>query len=571
MDKERSEFKILREKAEAKLFNEKGIFRENDIEDNSILNHNLQVHQIELELQNEELRNTQVELEKSYKQFYQLYHKAPVGYVVLTEVGLIAQVNDTFCEMLNCTNDDLLNTTFSKLLPVSDQDVFLARYKAIFKHPKGKFFETEIAHGNTKFFARLEGSNIESFLSKNKDLGGSLLLITVSDITAQKNAENLLIESQKLYESLVDGFPFNLYRIDNLGRLTYLNKNLLNELGKTFDECIGKTAYDFYPKDLAEKFRKDDRKVLTDGKLFYTIEQNPVPNSNNIRFVEVFKIPIRNINNEIVGIQGIFRDITEKLMLENALKENEKKLKELNLNKDKLFSIIAHDLRSPFHGLLGIMDLIIKDYNSIDDKKKFSLMKALYDQSTNVYNLIENLLKWSLFQLNRVEFSPQKTDANKMLSNIILLFSSQFRAKEIELLTFTDTDCWMNVDENMLNTIVRNIVSNAIKFSYRGGRIEIHCKDYDDRFLEFMIKDKGIGIANENLDKIFNIDDKHFSLGTENEKGTGLGLVLCKEFVEKHNGKIWIESEENKGSVFHFTMPKYLDEVKKEQKPKNLE
>lgn len=548
-------FENLRNKAEEKFNISKEELEKLEKTDLQKLIHELQVHKIELEIQNEELKKTQIDLERSYFQFFYLFHKAPIGYVVLDEFGIIIQVNDTFCEQLKTTADKLKDKPFSNLIYGPDRDLFLLRYKALFKQPVGKSFEVFIAFEHVQFYARLEASIIQFLVGKLEYSDKKHLLVTISDITEQKIAENKLIESQKLYESLVNTMPFYVYRVDTEGRLTFLNDQLLKELGKTLDECIGLSAYDFYPPELAQKYHSDNEKVIKTGETLYLVEENPEPNSNEKRYVEVFKIPIRDVNNRIIGIQGVYRDITPRIRMQNTLKENEEKLKELNAQKDKFFSIIAHDLRKPFHNLMGVLDLLSTEFYTIEDEKKINLINLLLKQSRSVYSFLENLLNWSRTQLNKISFEIEKLNIDEELRNIIDLFEPDLFSKKIRIEVINSDNKFISFDKNVFNIIFRNLISNAIKFSYHNSEIKIEVKKYDDSFLEFIVADNGVGIDQEHIDYLFRLDKNFTSAGTDKETGTGLGLILCKELIEKLNGKIWIESEKDKGTKVHLTIP----------------
>jgi signal transduction histidine kinase len=231
------------------------------------------------------------------------------------------------------------------------------------------------------------------------------------------------------------------------------------------------------------------------------------------------------------------------------------KLKELNVTKDKFFSIIAHDLKNPFNIILGFSDLLLKNIQKYDIQKTMNLLSTIKTTSKQGFELLENLLIWAGSQTGRIAFRPELIDLKACILQNISNIKSQALEKSIKITVSDFEPCMMFGDKNMINTILRNLMSNAIKFTYICGQIHVNLINHGDHY-EISLKDSGIGISKENINKLFQLDSKFRANGTSDEKGTGLGLILCKEFVEKHGGKIWVESEINKGSEFKFTLPK---------------
>ena len=236
------------------------------------------------------------------------------------------------------------------------------------------------------------------------------------------------------------------------------------------------------------------------------------------------------------------------------LKDKENKLKELNETKDKLFSIIAHDLRNPFFNLMGLSDLLGNNINDYSKDEIVDMANAMSISAKQGYDLLENLLDWSLVQAGRISYTPEKINLLKIAKANAGLFESNLRVKDIGISLHIDKELTVYADENMVTTVLRNLISNAIKFSVRGNNIELEAIRENDRVL-ISVTDFGTGISQENLEKLFKITSKVSVKGTENESGTGLGLVLCKEFVEQNGGKIWAETEPGKGTTMRFTLP----------------
>ncbi len=266
-----------------------------------------------------------------------------------------------------------------------------------------------------------------------------------------------------------------------------------------------------------------------------------------IETVENQKHKIEEYNNQLrqrnVEIQAI-NELLEKQKLD---------LEQANATKTKFFNIIAHDLRSPFNALLGLADILHESHATLDEEEREKMTGYLVCSAKGAYDLVENLLKWASTQTGKVSFIPKECNLNELLSETLFNVKSAAKNKNINLFTEIPENLKVFADKEMLKTIFRNLVSNAIKFTQKGGTITIKAIETEDE-VQCSVEDTGVGMRKEVSEKIFGITQIS-TAGTNNEKGTGLGLILCKEFVEKHGGKIWVESEEGKGSKFIFTIP----------------
>lgn len=235
-------------------------------------------------------------------------------------------------------------------------------------------------------------------------------------------------------------------------------------------------------------------------------------------------------------------------------KSAEEELKLINAQKDKFFSIIAHDLKSPFHGILGYAELLAEDYKNLSEDERITFINDIYDISKSTFRFLENLLEWSRIQTGRIEFEPQAIDLNKEIFEIFNILFAFAMQKKISLQNNVKPGMSVFADENMLNLILRNLLSNAIKFTEENGKVIITSSN-NGNFIEISVVDNGIGISTDNLAKLFRIDTQYTSKGTKNEEGTGLGLLLCKEMIEINKGTIRVQSEIGKGTSFIFTLP----------------
>ncbi|MBI9052957.1 MAG: hypothetical protein JEY96_04020 [Bacteroidales bacterium] len=234
------------------------------------------------------------------------------------------------------------------------------------------------------------------------------------------------------------------------------------------------------------------------------------------------------------------------------------KLEEANSTKDKFFSIIAHDLKNPFNTLIGYSDVLKSDFREYGQDEIYQHLNTIYNTSVNGYNLLENLLKWSQSQTNKILFEPQKVNLFNIVQICIEDVENQSQFKDIEIHNDVSKNYHIIADQNLLKTVLRNLVNNAIKFTNRNGMITISSTK-DEFCTEILVKDTGVGMSGKYVNDLFKIDRISTMAGTDKEKGSGLGLILCKEFVEKHGGKIWVESKQGIGSEFKFTIPKIIE------------
>lgn len=269
-------------------------------------------------------------------------------------------------------------------------------------------------------------------------------------------------------------------------------------------------------------------------------------------------------NGKFIGLvfkNELYKYISDyNLELENTIKERTAALEKAIATKDVVFSIIAHDLKSPFNSILGFTELLKKKLRNLDVEKSEKLISSMYFQARITYNLLENLLNWARSNSNQIVFNPTYCDLSAICYDVIKQMGDTAQIKQITINSFHSNESFVFADKNMLESILRNLLSNAIKYSECQGKIEIFSMPVDE-FIEITVADNGIGMDENVKDNLFKSDLNESKPGTANEKGTGLGLIICKDFVERNHGKIWIENNREKGTAFKFTLPIYKEEI----------
>lgn len=406
----------------------------------------------------------------------------------------------------------------------------------------------------------------------------------------EKKAEEDLFEERNQLRTLIDNMPDLIFIKDRESRFIVANKKLAKIMGnRTPEELIGKTDFIYYPSRLANKFYQDEQQLMLTGAPIINQIEPGLDEEGKPAWISVTKVPLKNSKGEIVGLVGIGRDITQQKLSEekliaqahhlqevNVLLEERKEevrqqaeelqaqadhltqvnkeLEKLNAAKDKLFSLIAHDLKNPFHAIGGFATLLTRNFSQMKEREKLEIIDLINLSAETAYNLLENLLQWARAQTNRIRFEPERLNLEEVIRETLEFLSSTAKRKRIELLT-ENTNVNIIADRNMLSTVLRNLISNAIKFTPEKGKIIVSACEKDGK-IEVSVIDNGIGITEQVKSKLFQLEGPHTSPGTSGETGTGLGLIVCKEFLERQGGTILVESEPMKGSRFIFTLHK---------------
>jgi PAS domain S-box-containing protein len=390
-----------------------------------------------------------------------------------------------------------------------------------------------------------------SIIKNNGEING--IRSIAIDVSEKEAKQQKLSSKEKHYRLIYKNSPIPYQSLNLDGILLDINPAWESILSYSKDEVIGKEFVSLLHDDDKEKFKTYFLKFIEAGEI-NNIELRLIKKSNSIIYITFNGKIEYSKNRDFVRTHCVFNDITSQKLAEKTLLESESRLRELNATKDKFFSIIAHDLKNPFNDLMGFSQLLDLNIEKYDNTKIKQFVNIIHQSSKLAYNLLENLLDWSRSQTGTLEFKPEKFLLNEIISENIDLLGSNAKNKNIKIFTEIDEESYVFADKNMIRTVLRNLISNAIKYTNQGGYIKIAASKVNTIY-KLSISDNGIGISEKNLSKIFQIDESYSTPGTEREKGTGLGLILCDEFIDKNMGTIWAESELEKGSTFHITLP----------------
>ena len=376
------------------------------------------------------------------------------------------------------------------------------------------------------------------------------------DITDRKRAEEELqkADEQLLLATAAGGV--GIWTFDVIKNKLSWDERMFELYGlptENFDSTYETWQKPVHPDDIL-KCDTEIQMALSGEKEFDTSFRVIWPDES-VHYINARANVRRDSDGKALMMIGTNYEITAlKLAEETANKTNEA-LNKVISEKDKLFSIIAHDLRSPFTGLLGLSEVLARKSSELTPEEISKLSKLLNESASNIYKLIDNLLEWAQLQKDTIAFLPKEIQFLEIISKCVDISAQAATLKEIEIIHNIPLGLKIYADEKMLEAVCRNLLSNAVKFSWRGGKITITAKEIENSMLEISVTDNGTGIPEKVLSQLFSIGDKIRKKGTEDEPSTGLGLILCKEFVEKNRGQIWVTSKVNVGSTFHFTVP----------------
>lgn len=518
-------------------------------------------------------------LKESESRHRMLIENTLEGYWQVNNEIRTTHVNPALCNMLGYSKDELIG---------SDPRIYIhEEYIKQYQIQIDSLDNTE--HRTYELvFIRKNGTKINTLINattikNNEGISvGSFALLT--DITELKRTHEELNKSKKMLQLVIDNIPQFIFWKDKNSKYLGCNKNFARAAGVEKPEDIFGKFDDELPWDKAEarNYVTIDKRVMAMDKPEYHIIESQQQADGRKAWLDTNKIPLHDENGKVVGILGTFEDITKRIedekkiiklvddlrkskntiekdaiklrKLNKKLEESETQLKEINLNKDKFFSIVAHDLKSPLSSFLSLTRVFSEQYSSLSSEDLHDLAQNLYESANNVFKLMNNLLEWSRVQRGTISLNPHDILIKELTEATIEIVRMQAKQKNIDIELQCSDEFSALADHRMISTVIRNLLTNAIKFTPEKGKITVAINKRKND-IEISITDTGVGMNKDQLRKLFRIDVQNTTKGTSGELGTGLGLILCKEFVELNGGKISVTSQEGKGSSFKFTLP----------------
>jgi PAS domain S-box-containing protein len=486
-------------------------------------------------------------LRENEEKYKLLIEEQGEGIGIVDEDEIIRFANPAAEKIFCVKSGGLINRSLQEF---TSPDAFKNLKNETLKRKKGvrSRYETEIicGDGNTKILHLTATPKYD----KHGNFEGTFGIFR--DITEEKKMEEALRVSEERFKRFTAVTNEGII-IHKDGKVIDVNPSLLKLFGYRENEIREGNIFEFisphYHDFVKEKLSKESDE---------TYEFDAIKKDGTVFPVEV-KARSVYINGELYRVVSI-NDITQRKMDEEALRESEKKLQEANSTKDKFFSILAHDLRGPVSNLMQFSRLVEENYKELSLLEIQEYLGHISRLAGNTFNLLENLLTWSRIQLNKIELTPVEFNLNGVVNSALRLFWDALDKKNINIAINLDKDLKPFADEKAIEVVIRNLLSNAVKFTPRNGDIFIsgfrkENHTIPNKYIEFSIKDTGIGIPANHMNDLFRIDTIYSTPGTEKEKGTGLGLILCKEFVEKNGGTMGFKSKSGEGSTFYFTIP----------------
>ena len=402
---------------------------------------------------------------------------------------------------------------------------------------------------------------------KDNDGNLSQMVMVIREIEDRKILEKELIENEKIFRLIAENTNDSIWVLNpTTFKYDYLSPATVHISGYTPDDILtmGRTFFEVLAEEyyIKKEQLEEDIQLFKDGKkdsidIFFEAQIRHKDGSDV--WIETSLSSMVDEQNKLIGIIGITRRIDERIEKDLKILEQQRKLEHANATKDKFFSIISHDIKNPFAALLSTSELLNDNYKIMNYQKIGNIVHLITKSTKYIYSLFEGLLEWSNSQTGIMLFMPHNNDLVRLVLETIPVLKHQSDAKNIDIDVITDNIKTAFFDRDMIRTVIRNLITNAIKFSPIDSLISVKIENYqkDDRYYIVSVTDKGVGISKEKIDRLFKIGEENISTkGTRSEMGTGLGLILCKEFVSKHKCVIFVESEIGKGSTFSFTVPK---------------
>ena len=487
-----------------------------------------------------ELKARQLALKESEEKYRSLFYNQHLVTLILNpETGEIVDANPAACSYYGWDLQNITKMHISEINTLTPDEIKFEMMRARENERNYFSFRHRLSSGEIR--------EVEVFSGPIIINNRNLLYSVVHDVTERKRIETALKKSEAKFRNLVDNSMVGVFQTKLDGTIIYANDTLRETLEyEIYNDANGFEAGIVYKNPQQRMIFVNH--LLAEGKVT-GMEIEMITRTGR----SVCALISASLSGDV--IDGTLVDITK---LKEAVSEIELKndqLQKLNTEKDKLFSIIAHDLKSPFQGFIGLTQMMAEDIGSFTLAQVSDLGRDMNRSANNLLKLLSNLLNWSQLQSGTIDFNPRACSLLHLSNAGIESIKVKATLKEISISNSIPDNYAINADENMISSVFRNLLSNAVKFTPRGGKIAITAEEQEQDYVKVSITDNGIGMPDYILNNLFKLEEKVGRKGTDGEESTGLGLILCKEFIEKHNGKITVESEEGKGTTFSFTIP----------------
>jgi len=390
--------------------------------------------------------------------------------------------------------------------------------------------------------------SLEDLLDEINFLKNENIVLKETLNKGQSRNEKLLLTA--IFDCLKDVL---ILSIDTEYRYIYFNQGHFNgvKLAYNLEPKLGEKIEDYLPIESERELTiASFKRALSGENHSFIIEYGNI----NPAWYETIYSPIYNDANEIIGATCYGQNVTARLETEEHIKQQNIELEQLNATKDKFISIIAHDLRGPFNAFLGLTDGMADEVQNLTLPELQDIFKTLNESAHTLFNLLNNLLEWARSQRGFIPYKPTTIELKPLVESNTSFFLDQATRKHINVVNNIPDNLIVHADAHMLNSIYRNLLSNSIKFTPHGGKIILNAWLNMDNRVECSVQDSGIGMSPDMLANMFKIDVSISRVGLDNEASTGLGLILCKDFVTRHGGQMWVESEVNQGTRFWFVL-----------------
>lgn len=485
------------------------------------------------------------ELARSEEKYRELAENISEG-IYLTENGYIKMVNTPACRLLGYEHHELIDRSVWEFVRPEQQNGLRKLFIKKVKEMDGSPVDIECV--------RKDGTTFWGEISMRIIRDQKRVFGVISDITARKKAEEALRESEQRLHMALSGTKAGLWDWNIETGEIIIDDRWAGMIGYKKEEVSPRIEFWkslIHPDDF-EKVQSKLTDHLEGKTEFYQTIYRMKAVDNSWRYIfDSGMVTKWDRNGKPLRAVGTHQDVTRQ-------KQTEEKLREINATKDKLFSIIAHDLKSPYNAQLGFLELLLEDNKSFSDEQRKKFIKTVYHSTKQSFALLDNLLVWSRTQTDKIPFNPVELLLAQVFEEAVELQRYAAQAKNIMIDTQLDNESMeVTADQEMVNTVLRNLISNAIKFTPENGRIILGARTANDKKTLIYVKDTGVGIPEQDIGKLFDPASNYSRVGTNREKGTGIGLILCQDFVERNGGKIWVESPPEQGSTFFFTLESF--------------